>query len=62
MLWDCSVAEQVSQGCAYLEAALQTLEGAGEPALAPTLAAEIRASLASFRFKAALETVGRVGG
>ncbi|KAG2442531.1 hypothetical protein HXX76_002617 [Chlamydomonas incerta] len=54
---NCLEEGQVSQGCAYLEAALQTLEGAGEPALAPTLAAEIRASLASFRFKAAMETL-----
>ncbi|KAG2448300.1 hypothetical protein HYH02_006884 [Chlamydomonas schloesseri] len=54
---NCLEEGQISQGCAYLEAALQTLEGAGEPALAPTLAGEIRASLASFRFKAAMETV-----
>ncbi|GIL42969.1 hypothetical protein Vafri_788 [Volvox africanus] len=47
--------QQIGQGCAYLEAALQTLESAGEPPLAPGLAAEIRQGLAGLQFQGALE-------
>ncbi|GFR41033.1 hypothetical protein Agub_g1466 [Astrephomene gubernaculifera] len=48
-------AQQLERGCGYLEAALQLLEGAGEPPLAPGLAAEIRQGLASLRLQGALE-------
>ncbi|KAG2499858.1 hypothetical protein HYH03_002149 [Edaphochlamys debaryana] len=48
---------QVGQGCAYLEAALQHLELAGEPPLAPALANQIRQGLSSLRFQGAMDTL-----
>ncbi|KXZ56735.1 hypothetical protein GPECTOR_1g662 [Gonium pectorale] len=46
---------QLAQGCNYLEAALQHLETAGEPSLAPTLATQIRHGLSSLRVQGAME-------
>ncbi|GLC38957.1 hypothetical protein PLESTF_000038000 [Pleodorina starrii] len=47
--------QQLGQGCSYLEAALQTLDAAGEPPLAPGLAGEVRQGLAALQFQGALE-------
>ncbi|PNH12420.1 Protein ACCUMULATION AND REPLICATION OF CHLOROPLASTS 6, chloroplastic [Tetrabaena socialis] len=52
----------ISRGCGYLEAALQHLESAGQPPLAPKLATDIRQGLASLRFQGALEQLtGAIG-
>eukprot|EP00195_Chlamydomonas_chlamydogama_P009511 CAMPEP_0202892288 /NCGR_PEP_ID=MMETSP1392-20130828/2032_1 /ASSEMBLY_ACC=CAM_ASM_000868 /TAXON_ID=225041 /ORGANISM="Chlamydomonas chlamydogama, Strain SAG 11-48b" /LENGTH=766 /DNA_ID=CAMNT_0049576185 /DNA_START=50 /DNA_END=2350 /DNA_ORIENTATION=+ len=48
---------QVSLGCRHLEDALQLLQSAGEPALAPALAKEIREGIKSLRSACALEEV-----
>ncbi|EFJ52144.1 hypothetical protein VOLCADRAFT_103165 [Volvox carteri f. nagariensis] len=47
--------QQLAQGCNFLEAALQALEAAGDPPLAPALACEIRQGLTGLQFQGALE-------
>ncbi len=50
-----AAAMQTADGCTELEQALQLLRGAGSPALAPSLAAEIQGGLASLEVPRVLD-------